>query len=170
VTDKQLASLFQFLIDTVKDEIENHTRLLDVIHEETQALRDSRLSEILDIGICKGDAFRQAQAAAQRRVGAISKITAYLGFKDPLPFAELVAYADVATRQILTNYREIFTNIIHQIKSANETNRQTIALTLSHVANNIHYIQDITASLPNYDQHGQISAQSLQGGFISQAG
>ena len=168
--DKQLASLFQLLIDTVKDEIENHTHLLDVIREETQALRDCRLPEILDIGICKGDAFRQSQAAVQRRVEAITKITAYMGFKDPLPFVELVAYADVTSRQILISYREIFTNIIRQIKSANEANRQIIALTLAHTVNNIHYIQNITASLPNYDRHGQISARSLQGEFISQAG
>jgi len=168
--DTQLASLFRLLIDTVKDEMEHHTHLLDVIREETQALRACKLPEILDIGICKDDAFRQSQAALQRRVEAITKITAYIGLKDPPPFVELVAYADVASRQILTRYREIFTNIIQQIKNANETNRQVIALTLSHVANNIHYIQNLTVSLPNYDRHGQISTRSLQGGYISQAG
>lgn len=168
--DKQLASLYQLLIDALKDEIENHTRLLDVIHEETQTLRDCRLLEILDIGICKDDAFRQSQAALQRRLEAITKITASLGFNVPLSFSELAAHADVATRQILIGYRKIFTNIIRQIKSANEANRQIIAMTLAHTTNNIHYIQKITASLPNYDRHGQFSARSLQGEFISRAG
>ena len=84
--DKQLASLFQFLIDALKDEIESHTRLLDVIREETQALRDSRLPEVLDIGIRKGDAFRQSEAAAQRRVEAVTAIIACLGLEDLLSF------------------------------------------------------------------------------------
>jgi hypothetical protein len=170
VTEKQLASLFQFLVVAVKNEIENHTRLMGVIHEETQALRDSRLPDILNIGICKSDAFQLSRAAMQRRVEAVSKITACLGFTDPLPFVELAAYADAATRQILIGYREIYANMIRQIKNANEANRQLIALTLSHVANNIHHIQNITGSLPNYDRRGQISARTLQGGFISKAG
>ena len=168
--DKQLASLFQLLIDALKDEIENHARLLNVIREETQTLCDSQLSDVLDIGIKKGDAFRQSEAAMQRRVVAVTKIVAYLCLEDSLPFIELTQYADVTTRQILTGYRDKFTNIVRSIKSANEKNRQIIALTLAHVINNMHFIMNIAASLPNYDRHGQISARSLQGEFISQAG
>jgi len=168
--DRQLASLFQFLIDALKDEIESHTRLLDVIREETQTLRDSQLPKVLDIGIRKGDAFRQSEAATQRRVDAATKIVAYLCLEDSLPIVELASYTDVTTRQILTGYRDKFADIVRRIKRANETNRQIIALTLANVSNNLLFIRDITASLPNYDRHGQISARSLQGEFISQAG
>ena len=168
--DKQLSSLFQFLIDALKDEIDNHTRLLDVIREETQTLCDSQLLEVLDIGIRKGDAFRQSEAAMQRRVDAAAKIVAYLRLEGPLPIVDLASYTDVATRQILTVYRDKFADIVHRIKHANETNRQMIDLTLAHVSNNISFIMNITASLPNYDRYGQISARSLQGEFISQAG
>ncbi len=168
--DKQLASLFRFLIDVLKEEIENHARLLDVIREETQALCDSRLPDVLDIGIRKGDAFRLSEAAAQRRADAVTKIIAYLYLDNSLSFVELAPYADVAARQILTDYRDKFADIVRHIKSANETNRQIIALTLAQVSNDRHFIRSITASLPNYDRHGQISARSLQGEFISQAG
>ena len=168
--DKQLASLFQFLIDALKDEIETHTRLLDVIREETQALLDSRLPEVLDIGIRKGDAFRQSEAAGERRVEAVAAIIACLGLEDLLSLVELAAYADAATRQFLTGFREKYSDIVRRIESANETNRQIIALTLAHVSHNIHFIQNIIAPLPNYDRHGQIGAGSLQGGLLSQAG
>jgi hypothetical protein len=168
--DKQLASLFQFLIDALKDELESHTRLLDVIREETQALLDSRLPEVLNIGIRKGDAFRQSEAAAERRVEAVAAIIACLGLEDLLSLGELAAYADASTRQFLTGFREKYSDIVRRIESANETNRRIIALTLAHVTHNIHFIRNITASLPNYDRHGQIGAGSLQGGLLSQAG
>jgi flagellar biosynthesis/type III secretory pathway chaperone len=168
--DKQLASLFQFLIAALKDEIENHTRLLDVIREETRTLRDNHLPEVLNIGIRKGDAFRQSEAAMQRRLEAAAKIAAYLCLEDSLPVVELAPYTDVTTRQILTGYRDKFSCIVRRIKSANEANRQIIALLLAHMSNNIDFIMNITASLPNYDRHGQIGARSLQGEFISQAG
>jgi flagellar biosynthesis/type III secretory pathway chaperone len=170
VMDKQLAFLFQFLIDALKDELESFARLLDVIREETQALRDNKLPEVIDIGIRKGNAFRQSEAAVQRRVDAVIKINAYLSIEDSLPFVELAPYTDAATRQILTGYRDRFADIVHRIKSANETNRQIIALTLAQVSNNIKFIRNMTASLPNYDRHGQISARSLQGEVISRAG
>jgi flagellar biosynthesis/type III secretory pathway chaperone len=168
--DKQIASLFQFLIEALKDEIESHARLLDVIREETQALRQSRLPEVLDIGGRKGEAFRQADTAVQRRMEAVAKIIAHLGLEDPVSFMQLAACADVKTRQILTGYREKFADIIRNIESANETNRRIIALTLDHVSHNIDFIRNITASLPNYDRHGQINAGSMQGGLLSQAG
>src|SRR5512133_3638591 len=121
--DKQLASLFHFLIDALKDEIENHARLLDVIREETQTLRDSRLSDVLEIGTRKGDAFRQSEAAMQRRMEAVTKIAAHLRLAESLPsFNELAPYADETTRKILTDYRDKFTYIVRGIKVANETN------------------------------------------------
>jgi flagellar biosynthesis/type III secretory pathway chaperone len=170
MVDKQLASLFRLLIVALKDEIENHTRLLDIIREETQALRDNQLPEVLDIGTRKGDAFRQSEAAMQHRVEAVTKIIAYLCLEGPLPVVELASYADVTTRQILTGYSDKFADIVRRIKSANQANRRVIALTLAHVSNNIYFLRNITTSLPNYDRHGQISARSLQGEFISRAG
>ena len=168
--DKQLASLFRFLIDALKDEIENHARLLDVIREETQALRESRLSEVLDIGIKKGAAFRQSEGSMRRRMDAAKNIAACLHLEDSLPsFVELASYADDTTRKILTGYRDKFADIVRGIKSANETNRQTIALTLAHISN-IDFMMNIAASLPNYDRYGQVSARSLQSEFISQTG
>jgi flagellar biosynthesis/type III secretory pathway chaperone len=168
--DKHLASLFRFLIVALKDEFESHVRLLDVIREETQALRDSRLPEVIDIGIRKSDVFRQSEASVRRRANAVTNIIAYLHLEDSLPFAELASYADAPTRQSLTGYRNKVTDIAGHIKSANETNRQIIALTLNQVSNNLFFIRCIAASLPNYDRRGQISAQSLQGELISQAG
>jgi flagellar biosynthesis/type III secretory pathway chaperone len=168
--DKQFAFLFQFLIDALRDELASFTRLLDVIREETQALRDNKLPEVIEIGIRKGHAFRESEAAVQRRVDSVAKITAYLCLEDSLPFFELASYTDVTTRQILTGYRDKFADIVRRIKSANETNRQLIALTLAQVNNNIKFIRDITASLPIYDRHGQISARSLQGEVVSRAG
>lgn len=168
--DNQITSLFNFLIDNLKDEIESHASLLYVIRQETKTLCDCRLPEFLDIGVRKGDAFRQSEAAMQRRVEAVTRITAYLGLEDPLSFVELAAYADVAIRQTLTGYRKEYADIVHRIKSANEANRQIIALTLTNVINNIHFIQNITVPLPKYDRHGQISARSLHGELISQAG
>jgi flagellar biosynthesis/type III secretory pathway chaperone len=169
--DKQLASLFHFLIDALKDEIENHARLLDVIREETQTLRDGRLSEVLDIGIRKGDAFRQSEAAMQRRMEAVTKITAHLCLAESLPsFIKLAPYADETIREILTDYRDKFADIVRGIKIANETNSQMIALTLAHVSRDMDFMMNMAASLPNYDRHGQMSARGLQGEFISQTG
>ncbi len=168
--DKQLASLFQFLINALQDEYESRARLLYVIWEQTQTLRDSQLLEVPDISIRKGDAFRLSEAAVQRRVDAVTKIIAYLCLEDSLSFLELAPYTDVTTRQILTGYRDKFADTVRRIKSANETNRKIIALTLAHVSDNINFIMNITTSLPNYDRHGQISARSLQGEFIAQAG
>ncbi len=171
VMDKQLAALFQLLTEALKEEFACLTRLLDVIGEETLALRDSRLPEAIDIGIRKGDAFRQSEAAAEQRVDAVAKIVAHLHLEDCPSFIELAPYAaDVITRQILTGCRDKFTDIGHRIRRANETNRRIIALTLSRVGDNIHFIMKIRSSLPNYDRHGQISARRLQGEFISQAG
>lgn len=168
--DKQLAFLFQFLIDALKDELESFARLLDVIRQETQTLRDNKLSEVIEIGIRKGNAFRQSEAAVQRRVDAVAKINAHLCLEDSLPFVELAPYTDVTTRQILTGYRDKFADIVRRIKSANETNRRIIAFTLAQESNNINFIRNITTSLPNYCRHGQVSARSLQGEFISRAG
>ena len=169
--DKQIASLFHFLIHALRDEIKNHARLLDVIREETQTLRESRLSEVLNIGIRKGAAFRQSEAAMQRRINAVSDIASYLHLENSLPsFAELAPYVDATTRKTLTGYRDKFSDIVRGIKSANETNRQIIALTLAHVSNDIDFMMNIAASLPNYDRYGQVSARSLQGEFISQTG
>jgi flagellar biosynthesis/type III secretory pathway chaperone len=168
--DKHLASLFRSLIDALKDEMESHTRLLDAIREETQALRNNRLPEIFDIGIRKGDAFQEAEAAMQRRLDAVAAISARLGLEDPVSFTQLAACADVQTRQILTGYREKFADIIESIKSANETNRQIIASTLDHIYNGIQFIRNISAPLPHYDRHGQIRAENAHGGILSQAG
>jgi len=168
--DKHLASLFWFLIVALKDEFESHACLLDVIREETQALSDSRLREVIDIGIRKGDVFRQSEASVRRREKAVNNIIAHMHLDDSLPFAELASYADAPTRQSLTGYRDKVADIVRHIKSANEINRQIIALTLTQVSNNLYFISNITASLPNYDRRGQISARSLQGELISQAG
>jgi flagellar biosynthesis/type III secretory pathway chaperone len=168
--DKQLASLLQFLIDALKDEIGNHAHLLDMIREETRTLRDGRLPEVFDIGIRKSEAFRQAEAAVQRRADIVTKIVAHLRLNDSLPLAELAQYADAMTRQILTGYHDKIADIVRSIKSANETNRRTIAVTLAHVSNNMNFIMNITSSLPNYDRHGQITGRRLPGEFISQAG
>ncbi len=168
---KQIASLFHFLIDALRDEIESHARLLDVIREETQTLRESRLLEVLDIGIRKGAAFRQSEAAMRRRTDAVSSIAACLHLEKSLPsFVELAPYADDTTRKILTGYRDKFAEIVRGLKSANEANRQTIAVTLAHVSSDIDFMMNIAASLPNYDRYGQVSARSLQGEFISQTG
>jgi flagellar biosynthesis/type III secretory pathway chaperone len=82
----------------------------------------------------------------------------------------MAAYADVETRQVLTGYREKFADIVRRIEDANDINRQIIALTLAHVSNNLNFINNISSSIPNYDQHGQIKAGNLQGRLISQAG
>ncbi|MHB8910065.1 MAG: flagellar protein FlgN [Syntrophales bacterium] len=169
--DRQLAALFHVLIGALQDETEDHARLLDVIREETQALRDSRPSEVIDLGIRKGEAFRQSEAAMQRRADAVNNIAAHLRLEDSLPsFVELAPYADDTTRKILTGYRDKFADIVRSIRSANETNRQMIALTLAHVSSDIDFMMNLATSLPNYDRRGRVSARSLQGEFISQTG
>jgi flagellar biosynthesis/type III secretory pathway chaperone len=168
--DRVLASLYKRLIHALDDELQNHARLLEIILEETQALRKSRLPEILDVGTRKGDAFRQSEEAAQRRAEAVVQIVAHLGLESPVSFVQMAAYADVATRQVLIGYREKFADIVRRIEEANEINRQIIALTLAHVSNNLNFIHNISSSIPNYDQHGQIKAGNLQGRLISQAG
>jgi flagellar biosynthesis/type III secretory pathway chaperone len=82
----------------------------------------------------------------------------------------MAAYADVTTRQVLTEYREKFADIVRRIEEANEINRRIIELTLAHVSNNLNFIYNISSSIPNYDQHGQIKAGNLQGRLVSQAG
>ena len=168
--ENQINSLFNCLIDTLKDEIESHTHLLDVIREETKTLGDCRMLEFLDVGVRKGNAFRQSQAAMQRRVDAVNGIIVFFGHEDPISFGELVAYADVTIGGILNSYQKKYADIVRRIKIANNVNRQIIALTLTNVINNIHFIQNITVSLPNYNQYGQIGARNLHGKLVSQAG
>jgi flagellar biosynthesis/type III secretory pathway chaperone len=170
MTDNRLTSLFRFLIDTLKDEIENHNCLLDIIREEAQSLRESRMPAILDIGLRKGEALRQSEAARQRRMAAATNIFSYLRLDESLPLSELMPYADITNRKILTDYRDKFSDIVRHIKNENEANRQIIALTLSNVADIITFIMNITASLPHYDRQGQISARRLRGEFISRTG
>lgn len=170
MTDETLASLYNRLLDTLDDELQCHTNLLGIILEETQVLRKSRLPDILDIGARKGDAFRQSEAAAHRRAEAVGRIIARLGLDGPVSFIQMAAYADIATRQRLTGYRENFADRVRRIEEANEINRQIIALTLAHVSHNINFINNIWTSIPNYDQNGQIKAGNLQGRLISQAG
>ena len=164
------AYLYKSLLQTLDEEMQYHERLLELIHEETLVLRKSFLPEILDISTRKGEAYRQSEAVVQRRVECIDSIIAYLGLEPPVSFAQLTACADVATRQILTGYREKFADIVCRIEKTNETNRQTIELTLAHVSNNLNFIHSISSSIPNYDHHGQIKAGKLQGRLISQAG
>ena len=116
--DRQLASLFESLIEALKDELESHTRLLDFIREETQALRHSRLPEILAAGNKKSEAFWLTAAAAKKREEAIDSLIACLGHKAPVSFAQLAAAADFNIRQILTFYKEKFADIIPKIKKA----------------------------------------------------
>ena len=164
------ALLYKSLLRTLEEEVQHHERLLELIHEETLVLRKSLLPEILDITARKGEAYRQSEAAVQRRVESIDGIIAYLGLENPLSFSQLAACTDVATRQILIGYREKFTDIVCRIEKTNEINRQIIALTLAHVSNNLNYIHSISSKIPNYDHHGQIKAGNLQGRLISQAG
>jgi flagellar biosynthesis/type III secretory pathway chaperone len=168
--DKALASLYKLLIHALDIELQSHAHLLEIILEETQALRRSRLPEVLDIGAKKGDAFRQSEAAAHRRAEALVPIIAHLGLEATVSFVQMAAYADVTTRQVLTEYREKFADIVRRIEEANEINRRIIELTLAHVSNNLNFIYNISSSIPNYDQHGQIKAGNLQGRLVSQAG
>jgi flagellar biosynthesis/type III secretory pathway chaperone len=168
--DKQIASLYKSLLHTMNEELQCHERLSDLIHEETLVLRQSRLPDILDINARKAEAYRQSEAAAQRRVESIDRIVACLGLENPVSFAQLTACADVATRQILIGYREKFADMVRHIEKTNEINRQIITLTLAHVSNNLNFIHSISSSIPNYDQRGQIKAGNLQGRLISQAG
>jgi len=168
--DKPLESLYRQLVHTLDAELQSHDRLLKIIMEETQALRRSRLPEILDTGARKSDAFSHSEAAARRRSEAVGRIIAHLGIEAPVSFVQMAAYADVATRQVLTGYREKFADIVGRIEAANDINRRIIELTLAHVSNNINFIHNISSSIPNYDQHGQIKAGNLHGRLISQAG
>jgi len=168
--DKPLASLYKRLVHVLDDELQSHARLLEIILEETQVLRKSLLPGILDIGARKSEAFRQSEAAAYRRAETVGRIIADLGLEAPVSFIQMAAYADVATRQVLTGYREKFADIVRRIEDANDINRQIIALTLAHVSNNLNFINNISSSIPNYDQHGQIKAGNLQGRLISQSG
>lgn len=168
--DKSLELLFKRLIHALDDELQSHAHLLNIILEETQALRRSRLPEILDTGARKGDAFGQSEAAARRRSESVGRIIAHLGLEAPVSFVQMAAYTDGATRQVLTGYREKFADIVRRIEEANDINRRIIELTLAHVSNNINFINNISSSIPNYDQHGQIKAGNLHGRLISQAG
>jgi flagellar biosynthesis/type III secretory pathway chaperone len=163
-------SLYSPLIEALKDEIESHACLLDIIRAETRALKENRLSEVLDIGAKKNDAYMQTLAAAHRRMETFNRVVARLGFETPVTFMQLAVCADVQTRQILMDHREIFADILHGIGNANEANRQIIASTLAHIKHHIHFIRTITATMPHYDQHGQIREGNLHGGLISQAG
>ena len=170
MTEQTLDALYKRLMMTLNAEIQTHARLLKIILEETQVLRKSRLSDIVDIGAAKEKAFRESETAAHLRAEAVGYIIAHLGLDEPVSFVQLAAYADIATRQELTGYREKFADLVRRIEDANEVNRQIIALTLAHVSTNINFIHSISSSIPNYDQHGQIKAGNLQGRLISQAG
>lgn len=168
--DKQLASLYGSLIHILDEELRCHERLLKVILEETQALRKGRLPGILDVGASKSDAFRKSEAAAHQRTESVGRIIAHIGVEAPVSFFQMAAYADVATRQVLTGYREKFADIVRRIEEANEINRQIITLTLAHINKNINFINNISSSISNYDHHGQVKAGNLQGRLISRAG
>jgi flagellar biosynthesis/type III secretory pathway chaperone len=163
-------SLYSPLIEALKDEIKSHACLLDVIREETRVLSQNRLPDLLDIGVKKGDVFRRTEAVTHRRTEIMNHIIAFLGIEAHASVTQLAALADVQNRQILTDYREKFADILCGIESANEANRQIIASTLAHINHHIHFIRRITATLPHYDQHGQIRDGNLHGGLISQAG
>jgi flagellar biosynthesis/type III secretory pathway chaperone len=165
-----LASLYRTLIENLDDELKIHGHLLETIHEETQVLKKNRLHEIVEIGVAKDNALRHSEAAARRRMEIIAKIIRHLNLEEPVTFIQLAAYADPATRQELTGYREKFADIVGRIEDTNEINRQIIGATLAHVRNNLNFLNNISSLLPNYDQYGQIKAGNLQGRFISKAG
>lgn len=168
--DNQLASLYSSLLHILDEELRCHQHLLEVINEETQVLRNSRLTEILEISAAKEDAFHQSEAATQKRVESVERIITHMGIEVPVAFVHLAAHADAATRQILTGYREKFADIIHHIEKTNEINRQMITLTLAHINKNITFINNISSTISNYDHQGQMKAGNLQGRLISRAG
>jgi flagellar biosynthesis/type III secretory pathway chaperone len=162
--------LYSTIIEALRDELECHRRLLGIIREETQALRRGLPPDVIEIGNRKGEAFAEAETATRRRTEIVHRITARLGFGAPVSLTQLADHADLETRQILTGYREKFADILHSIKSVNESNRRMIALTLDHINHHIHFVRRMTAALRHYDQNGQIRDGNLHGGLISQAG
>lgn len=163
-------SLYSPLIESLKDEIEIQGRLLEVLYGESRLLSQNRLPDILDMGIQKGVALRQAEAAAHRRTQVMKQTAVRLGLEAPVSLTRLAACADAHTRQILTDCQEKIAGLIARIADTNEANRRMIALTLAHVNHHIEFLRRISVARPLYDRQGHIPNGDLHGGFISHAG
>lgn len=162
--------LYRSLLHQMAAELQIHEDLLDCIDRETRTMRRGKLTEILDVGVMKEKAMRNSEAAMRQRTFCMRQIIAHLGLQEPVGFAQVVAHADLETRQELTDCREKIADITGRIGNINEINRQTITSMLDHVGKNIRFINNISSSLPNYDRHGQIRAGNLQGRMLSKAG
>jgi flagellar biosynthesis/type III secretory pathway chaperone len=168
--DKQLASEYASLIGALEDETARAIHLLDVIGEETQALRQGRLNDVVAVCAQKEDAFRLLEAATYKRGEAAARVGALLGLSAPVSFTRLAACADVQTRQILTGYQEKLADVIGGVRTANEANRQVISLTLDFISGGIQFIRNISAPLPHYDSRGRIKTGDAHGALLSRAG
>jgi tRNA isopentenyl-2-thiomethyl-A-37 hydroxylase MiaE len=164
---KDLDFLYNSLLLSMGQEYENYQELLKTIEEESHILKKADLADILDFNTRKERALLSLNIVQEMRIAAIKKIALYLQLEEPVSITQLVAYAQSHTRQNLIDYQEKFAGLITRIEKINESNKELISFSLSHITNTLNYINILTSSNPHYDRYGQIKAEYLQGKVIS---
>jgi hypothetical protein len=165
--NKDLDFLYNSLLLSMGQEYERYQELLKTIEEESDILKKSNLADILDFNTRKERVLLSLNMAQEMRMGEIKKIISHLNLDEPVPMAQLVAYAQNHTRQNLIDYQEKFAGLSTRIEKFNENNKDLISFSLAHITNTLNYINSLTSSSPRYDRYGQIKAGYLQGKVIS---
>jgi hypothetical protein len=168
--NKDLDLLYNSLYLSMEQEHERYQELLEAIEGESKTLISCTATDIIDFNSRNERLLLSVKMASEIRMNAIKKITSCLHLDEPVTMAQLIAHAQVRTRQNLIDCKEKFADLILKIRKTNNLNRELIAASLSHINNTMNYISSLTSPLPNYDRHGQIRAGNLQSRLISQAG
>lgn len=168
--NKDLDYLYNSLLCSMGQEYEHYQELLKTVEEEAHVLKKCNLTDILDFNIRKERVILSLNMAEDVRTGIIKKIISHLNLDEPVSMSHLAAYAQQHTRQNLIDYQEKFSGLISRIDKINESNRNLIVFSLSHISNTLNYINMLTSQHPNYNRSGQIKAENLQGRLISREG
>jgi flagellar biosynthesis/type III secretory pathway chaperone len=168
--NKDLDYLYNSLLIAMGQEHERYQELLETIKEETEILKKCVLADILDCNAKKERVLLSLSMAVEMRMSALNKIAAHLHLDEPVFMTQIITCAQHHIGKNLLDYQEKFAELIKQINKVNDSNRHLITFSLSHVNNNICYINSLTSSYLNYSPSGQIKAGNLQGRLISQAG
>jgi hypothetical protein len=168
--NKDLDLLYKSLYLSMEQEYERYQELFEAIEEESKTLISCTATDIIDFNSRNDRLLLSVQMASEIRMSAIKKITSCLHLDGTVTMGQLIAHAQVNTRQNLIDCKEKFADLVLKIRQTNSLNRELIAASLSHINNTLNYISNLTSPLPNYDRHGQIRAGNLQSRLISQAG
>ena len=168
--NKDLGFLYNALLLSLGQEYEQYQELFGIIEEETSILKKFHLTDLLDFNARKERVVLSLKIASEARIDATQKITSHLHLDESVSMRQLVAYAPVHTRQHLLDYQEKFADLISKTHKINESNKDLITFSLSHIRNTFNYINMLTSPATNYSPAGKMQAGNLQGRLLSKEG